>query len=367
MNRPREVWRPVRTLGSCLLAILVVAGCSSGHDDSGGRSTDVATSQSASNAGGSGSQSPSESPSAGRSSNPSSAASNSPDPTKGSGTKSGGPDGAVEVPIAVHKFRDGGRQATAVVTIHGKKYAFIIDTGAAQTVVDSSVVATLGLKSAGAATSGTSLGCSTSNAPVHLDNWQLGAISLPSTVAVSVRTGLVKQTVGGLHIAGLFGADLLSTSGVVSIDFTHQRLIFGGKAPSGGKSVQVQVNRVRGAVIVFAPVTIHGRALGFIVDTGATTSTVDQSATSVLGLKAVGKPTSVQAVSCKVPAQRVRLDDWKVGDVSLPASVAISSKSKLSEQSHGAIIGLLGADVLAHFGTVTFDFDKDTLTLGGQR
>jgi Aspartyl protease len=139
----------------------------------------------------------------------------------------------------------------------------------------------------------------------------------------------------------------------------------GGEASATGghaaaATVPLRIFRGHGAVQAVALVRIHGRLFPFILDTGSETTLVDVALVRELHLKTVGKPIRVVGVGCSETARRVRLSNWSIGGQRLPRIIATSS----TLTGVGVPAGLLGADVLSHFGTIGIDFAHGALTLG---
>jgi predicted aspartyl protease len=116
-----------------------------------------------------------------------------------------------------------------------------------------------------------------------------------------------------------------------------------------------------GETLALARVIIHGRAFPFLIDTGSSKTLVDEALARKLHLKTVGKPIDVTGVGCSEPASKVRLSRWSIGGQALPNIVATSS---VIAGADGKAFGLLGSDVLSHFGTISIDYAHGVLTLG---
>ncbi|WP_188940756.1 aspartyl protease family protein [Nakamurella endophytica] len=257
-----------------------------------------------------------------------------------------------------------GVKAFAVVTIHGRRWAFLVDTGATTTVLDAGVATSLGLAKVGTPTKGTTVGCSTAPQPVKVDDWSIGGQRLPASVLPAQPTDLGDQRVGGVPVGGLLGADLFYLYGTLRLDFRAGRMGLGVPVPAGRSSFPLDTQVQGGSVLVLARATVHGRPAGLVVDTGASISQISAEFAAAAGLRTVGPPVKVGSISCSVLQQPVTLDQVRIGGVDLPASLAGSSPSKVSDATRGRIQGLLGAPVLARYGTVTFDFVRDRVVLG---
>lgn len=126
--------------------------------------------------------------------------------------------------------------------------------------------------------------------------------------------------------------------------------------------IPVAVIKRHGAVAVFAKVVVHGRPFLFQVDTGASTTLVNPTIASDLHLT-LGRPIKGCGVTGCAIAHEVRLGNWSIGGVELPSVVGISEPVVLGGSPHFGF-GLLGSDVLSHFGSVSIDYRHDTMTLG---
>ena len=139
-----------------------------------------------------------------------------------------------------------------------------------------------------------------------------------------------------------------------------------GEASVGGHAAQASIPIVilkakDGETLALARVVVHGHAYPFLIDTGSSKTLVDDALARKLHLKTVGKPIQVTGVGCSEGASKVRLSNWSIGGQALPSIVATSSAIA---GSGGKPFGLLGSDVLSHFGSIGIDYAHGVLTLG---
>jgi predicted aspartyl protease len=133
-------------------------------------------------------------------------------------------------------------------------------------------------------------------------------------------------------------------------------------APGDGITVPIHVTRQDGATRIEADLTIdkHG-PYTFVLDTGAETSAIDAVLARDLGLPHDGPPHQVGGVGGSVEAAPVKIDSWSLSKLKLPAmdidSADLSGSLSDSEE------GLLGADILSQFGTITINFTTSQLTV----
>jgi predicted aspartyl protease len=116
-----------------------------------------------------------------------------------------------------------------------------------------------------------------------------------------------------------------------------------------------------GETLALARVIVHGHAFPFLIDTGSSKTLVDNALAKKLHLKTVGRPIKVTGVGCSEAARKVRLKSWSIGGQRLPSIVATSS---VIAGANGKAFGLLGSDVLSHFGAIGIDYVHGVLTLG---
>ena len=279
----------------------------------------------------------------------------------GGGSKLGLRPLVVPVKIVHHKSSV---QVLVLAKIHSKPFYFLVDTGASVTLIDSTVAKSLGLAAIGAPGKATTIGCSAPIQPVALADWSVGGQALPGSLIPSQRTELAGKTIGGIPVAGLLGADLYYLYGTMTVDFKNATMTLGHPAPTGGQSFPIAAHLTAGGVSVIADVSVHGNRGGFLIDTGATVTELDSKLANSSALKKVGATTKIGAVSCTTSVQPVVFDNALISTVKLPTVTAASSTNALTARSNGKIQGLIGADILSTFGSVTIDFKNQRVILG---
>jgi predicted aspartyl protease len=135
--------------------------------------------------------------------------------------------------------------------------------------------------------------------------------------------------------------------------------------PAEGHTVPLELTQAAlDGVLAVVPVTIAGEGpYSFVLDTGATSSTIDASLASELGLEETGLEGDVAGVTGQAVGTAVAVESWQLGDVELGAQELISLDLGGVDGGLG-VDGLLGSDVLAGFGTVTIDYAGGVLLLG---
>lgn len=103
------------------------------------------------------------------------------------------------------------------------------------------------------------------------------------------------------------------------------------------------------------------------VDTGATTSVIDSRIVKKAGLATQGEPVKATTIGCTVTSQPVLATNVRIGAVPAPDATILATRQpgKVPTYKGLDVIGLLGNDILAGFGTVGTDFLDERLVLGG--
>lgn len=140
----------------------------------------------------------------------------------GGGTRTGG----ATVPMNVVR-RDGGVLATSRVAFDGRRARFLIDTGAAISVIDSSAAARLGLQAVGRSTRVAGAVCRGIVTPVLVHGWSFASEHLRRGV-IGRSADVLPSTALRAGIVGVVGMATLARFGAVTIDYTHGRMVLGG-------------------------------------------------------------------------------------------------------------------------------------------
>ena len=126
-----------------------------------------------------------------------------------------------------------GRQVLALVpvTIDGKgPYAFALDTGASQSLVDSQVARALRVPVTGSKQRIAGVASVSRVRSIRVSDWRVGKVKLPPTTVVEANLPFGNATSG---VQGLLGSDMLSDFDVVTIDYAHSRLLLHHRVVQG--------------------------------------------------------------------------------------------------------------------------------------
>jgi predicted aspartyl protease len=132
-------------------------------------------------------------------------------------------DAADFAPMQVVRSARGDVTAVVAVTIKGKTYPFVVDTGASGSVIDIRAARKLGLAPIGRSSKVTGVGGKVSAVPIIVRSWAVGPVPLPALRIDAVP--LAQATSGGP--VGLLGSDVLSRFKSVTLDFKRERLQLG--------------------------------------------------------------------------------------------------------------------------------------------
>jgi Predicted aspartyl protease len=268
-------------------------------------------------------------------------------------------------PLTVHAVVQHTHGTVAVfvpITVHGKPYYFVLDSGATVSVLDTSLAKSAALPTSSAGGSSKTIGCTEHNGIAQISDWSLGSTALPPARLPTQNLGFGKLKINGRPVGGLFGADALTAVGRVRIDYRTGMVTLHASAPRGGDAVKLRTLPTGPQDALIAPVRIEGHVVPMVVDTGASRTALQATTATSLKLAHAGSRVSVNAAGCKTSAQPVRLADASIGGRHLPDAVIVATTRGSPYGS--AVPGAFGSDLLSTFGTITLDFPKTTLTLG---
>jgi hypothetical protein len=137
--------------------------------------------------------------------------------------------------------------------------------------------------------------------------------------------------------------------------------------PDEGEDLEVELEVVEGpegSILAFVPVMIQGQGpYAFALDTGASSSVIDERIAEELELEQVGEEQGVTGVTGATEAVSVQIEEWNLDGVDLGARPAIVLDLGGDEDDGPGLEGLLGSDVLSAFGAITVDYDAGLLIL----
>jgi hypothetical protein len=292
--------------------------------------------------------------------------------------------GASSIPITVSVVKGQVEELTNVC-LNGKgPFPFLIDTGAAFSVVATQLAKQLDLPDIGPAGGAYGIGCTLSTQPVSVRSWSVGGVNLtPQNLVATTQPyfGVKGQP------DGLLGSDVLSRFGAVRLDFAAKALTLGGPegpAPTGyvgvngptgpppsstvthgqtGSTVPVTVMLGPGGTEMNVPLRFgKGPSLTFSVDTGTSQSLVSSSEAKVQHLVGTNLAQVSSSVCSTTTVPLVHSGKWSIPGATLHPQLIESIP--FDPAATGGVYGTLGSDQLIHFGWVVFDYTGGRLILG---
>lgn len=132
-----------------------------------------------------------------------------------------------EVPLQVVEGPQGAVLALVPVLIQGQgPFAFALDTGASQSIIDTQIAQQLNLPVVGTAGQVTGVTGAEQANLVRVGQWNAGDVTLPQTDVISLS---LPEPSRGVGLAGLLGSDILSRFGAVTVDYQRQVLVLHAK------------------------------------------------------------------------------------------------------------------------------------------
>lgn len=293
------------------------------------------------------------------------------------------------VPVQVVRSSGGGALVVAGVCIDQKgPFTFLVDTGAATSLVDTTLADRLNLSNRTSPQTIESFGCSREAFSALAANWSVAGLRLaPQTVLVA---GI--RSPGAPNLVGVLGADVMSRYGAVRIDYDAQTLtVPGAEGPplrasvragaaathvgsqlSTGTShavamaVQVRSNPIPGqqtgdlsAVQPSVAVSVRSRLYQFALDTGASITVMGPPVVREAGLRSLNITNQTYAgLACPITVSFYQALSWRLGTLVLsPAPVA-------SSEVPAGLDGLFGSGTLRLYSPIVVDFADGALLLG---
>ncbi len=290
--------------------------------------------------------------------------------------------GGATIPVTVSS-RQGQVAAMANVCINDKgPFPFLIDTGAASSVVTASLARTVGLRAVGQPLELGGVACTAQAHNSRITKWNVAGLALKPADVTYLDIPLFGQKG---EPDGVLGSDLWSRFGAMRLDFARGLITVPGpeQAAPTKESVIMRPSSqpvpsalLRGGPRIIAPMRVDSRpdetiitvpvALGtsapaaFTPDTGASQSAVDSGLAVRDGLTRL-RTFLRQGTACTVATfPEVDSGTWSIAGHQLTPQPLGSAEL---EQTVG-VAGLLGADQMSRYGSVIFDYAGGRLILG---
>jgi Aspartyl protease len=252
-------------------------------------------------------------------------------------------------------------------------FPFVIDSGSSFSVIDTQLARRFHLHQVGAPQEAAGIACSATVVPEQLSSWSMGGLVLRPQAVFSASLPNLEPN---QPLAGIIGSDVLSRFGSIRIDYQKQTVSLGAaesdsptangvvRGPTSTPTPAQFMKDIRaeaeltivarqGGVVAYAPIKFDGPITQlFVVDTGAAVSNISSLLARSLHLANAHRSVEFSAAfGCPVKLKEVKSGRWAIGSTSLPPQLLAMLPHPGSQSA-----GLLGSDVLSHFGAVVIDY-----------
>lgn len=132
---------------------------------------------------------------------------------------------------------------------------------------------------------------------------------------------------------------------------------------SGEVTVPLKVINSRGGTVVLVPIRVNGHGpYDFVLDTGASSSTISESLSQRLRLPDTGETLDVHGVAGDAVVSVFAVRRWTLGGQRLHGR-DLPALDLGSQPGAGQVHGLLGSDELRRFGAIRLDYKNRRLVL----
>lgn len=262
-------------------------------------------------------------------------------------------------------------------TINGKPFAMIIDSGADSIVLAKSLADTLKIP---LKESGTAQSIGTAAGKVYegkLDSFRVGKefnFGSPTVHFLDLsNVGPIKLPNGTtIPNGGQLGLGFLNAS-ASAIDYPNNRFLVQKQPLEGGiSSIYKQLGDSSAPMVEdssrrhYVEATVKGQQVYFLVDTGAATNVLYDTAAESLGLTVLKHQGKVTSVSRKNAAAKMTvLEALKIGDLKIGGKISVlvlPHSDELQKLNDKPIVGILGGSLFEAL-KATIDFASDTITM----
>lgn len=293
--------------------------------------------------------------------------------------------GTPPVPLDISRAA-GGTTPFVPVCVDGQgPFLFVLDTGAAASLVGTQLAGAAHLPSTSPSTSPLDVGCTAATQEVLIKRWSVGGVALSGQ---AVFTASIPGFGLSGEPAGILGGDVLSRFGAIRVDYRARKLTV--LAPESSPSLHATILSATrplqppppllvpttpqsaalltvlktGSTALATTATVfgHGSSSPFVVDTGSPSSTVAPSLARRFRLSSAGHTIAAPNVGCRGTAKTVDSGAWSIGTVPMSNRTLVSVA--LEGASHNGTTGTIGSDVLSDYGSFVLDYRTAILWLG---
>jgi len=290
--------------------------------------------------------------------------------------------GATNIPITVSHIHMQ-VAATVNVCVSGNgPFPFVVDTGAAQSVVVSSLARRLGLQTQGQPEVFEGVGCTGTSRTVSVPAWSVAGVPLQAQTANAAN---IPGFGGRGQPLGLIGSDVWSRFGAIRVDFARGAIVVPGPegpppatgvgsgtgsgvtSPSLVKGqpravVPMSVESALGEVVITIPLRIGAHGETFAPDTGSSQTVINSGTAKSLHLRPTNVAARQTTVCSYVTVPLVGSGPWSIAG--RPLRRQLIGSINLGTVQLAGFSGLLGSDAMSQFGSVVFDYAGGQFVLG---
>lgn len=243
-------------------------------------------------------------------------------------------------------------------------FKFLVDTGSSATVITEEIFDALGIHSKSPTIGKPSVGCCAS-AVAKLRSMQIGKTEAKDVPVVLGNLSAISRDIG-TKIDGIIGSTFMTGYEVV-IDYPKQEILFGNKNQGEAKGEVFRFASRVPFIIAEAMVDDKG-PFSFLIDTGATITTIAKQTADALGLhrKASGQRKALSGSFAGVTMDLARADSVQVGAAQArDINVGVHNLTSLSQGIGTPINGTIGYNfmkdyrVIINYPQQKISFEKD--------
>jgi len=224
-------------------------------------------------------------------------------------------------------------------------FKFLVDTGSSVTVITKETVEALGFQEKLTGLKKGSIGCCSSN-PVNIGAIQVDDVEAKDVPLVLGNLSTISNEIE-THIDGIIGATLMKNY-KVTIDYPKQEIFFEQLSKGEESSGRVP--------FIFVKVVVNRRGpFNFLVDTGASITTITKHTSEALGLyeKARGQRRALSGSFAGVAMTLAKAECLQVGDAKAKdIDVGLHDLTPLSNMMGTPVDGTLGYNFMKDYRVV---------------
>ncbi|UCE29380.1 MAG: clan AA aspartic protease [Candidatus Bathyarchaeota archaeon] len=237
---------------------------------------------------------------------------------------------------------------------------FLVDTGSSVTVIAKETIGTIGFQGKLSDSERGSKGCC-SSALMRVESIEVDNVEAKDVSVVPGNLLTISEEVG-TRIDGIIGASLLRNCKVI-IDYPKQEICFGNSTVVEERRVKFRFASHAPFIVVEAAVNRKG-PYDFLVDTGASLTTITGHTSKALGLyeKASGQRRALSGSFAGAVMTLAKVESMQLGDViSENVDVGLHDLTQLSKGIGTFVNGVIGYTFMKDY-RVTINYPKQEIS-----